>query len=953
MPNPYTDISNDFKKVSNEFNRLSIQPPSVLIWKHLSHYFKELSITAAGIIPAGLSNLQEVTDIGAITTNAINTGGITTDYVQLDTTATPTLQPGMFGWNDVDGTADLRLKGGNVTLQVGQENVVRVVNKTGANLLESQYKVVRVRIASEGGAQGQRLAVVLAQGDNDPDSVTTLGIVTENIDKNQEGFITVFGNVNKINTTGSLQGETWVDGDVLFLSPTTPGGLTKVKPTAPQHTVVMGYVVYAHANNGKIFVKVDNGYELEELHDVLPTPYVNNGVLYRDTSTNLWKSATISTLLGGTPLLTVPTLAQVTTAGNTTTNTVSVGKLLVNTTTDAGYRLDVNGTFRVQNSSLNTLVASAGAISGRVDSLTFNTTTNTYYGLVFTPHNSDGEIRFRNSNSASIVSEGRLFSISTSTTNTGFSGSAFTFTGGTSVVAGQGSGATWNIFNFNPVIATPNAGAGTYNILLVGGSLDFTGGGTGITRGIYINPTLTSLSTFIGLEIAKGKVITSSSVTASAALAQGVYFNNTLVAAANNDVLVGLDINPTFTNGAFSGVSNYALRVTGTNVALFDSVLYSQAGPSANNTSFSITGTTNSNYTLFSNRNFIFNTGQSMYFNTDIDGGGVTERNWYFAGGRSGMTGGRTYVAITTNSSGFPRLIIYNNDNSATINLDSNAASYFNGGNVLVGTTTDAGYRLDVNGTARVSGNLTVDTNTLFVDATNDRVGIGTTSPTQKFQVGTGSALIGTVDTYGDAHTKLYVHSTTGAVNIVLNPRPTAGDIYYRVKLGVDVNSNGSFYVQHEGAGKIIEAWNSGGYLNFSPVVSLGEKKWTLETNGYGLQMYSPYGWSSVVRYTNAASGTTATDGALTGITENGDFRVWTYESHPMLFATANVERMRITSSGNIGIGTLTPNAKLDVQGVVSASLGFKANNQQGINGDINVGGQIFHFEMGILTTIT
>lgn len=92
----------------------------------------------------GSQNLQEVTDAGNTTTNTIDVAGTTTDFVQLDTTATPTLQPGMFGWNDADGTADLRLKGNNVTLQVGQETVARVVNKTGANLLESQYKVVRV-----------------------------------------------------------------------------------------------------------------------------------------------------------------------------------------------------------------------------------------------------------------------------------------------------------------------------------------------------------------------------------------------------------------------------------------------------------------------------------------------------------------------------------------------------------------------------------------------------------------------------------------------------------------------------------------------------------------------------------------------------------------------------------------------------------------------------------------
>ena len=127
------------------------------------------------------------------------------------------------------------------------------------------------RSVAEGGAQGQRLAVMLAQGDSDANSATTIGLVTETIAVNQEGFITTSGNVSNINTTGakSFGGlETWVDGDILYLDPYNAGYLTNVKPVAPNHMIVMGWVVYSHANNGKIFVKVDNGYELDELHNV-------------------------------------------------------------------------------------------------------------------------------------------------------------------------------------------------------------------------------------------------------------------------------------------------------------------------------------------------------------------------------------------------------------------------------------------------------------------------------------------------------------------------------------------------------------------------------------------------------------------------------------------------------------------------------------------------------------
>ena len=225
--------------------------------------------------------------------------GITTHYLDVNTNVTETSAVGRLNWNNTDGTLDLGLKGGNVTLQIGQEQVVRVVNKTGANLLESQYKVARIRSQAEGGSQGQRLAIVLAQANNDPNSVDTLGIVTENINNNQEGFITSSGLVRNINTTGSLQSETWLDGDVLYLSPITAGELTKVKPIAPQHTVIMGYVVYAHVNNGKIFVKVDNGYELDELHNVRISGETNNQVLSYDSTQDVWVNRTLPAFITG------------------------------------------------------------------------------------------------------------------------------------------------------------------------------------------------------------------------------------------------------------------------------------------------------------------------------------------------------------------------------------------------------------------------------------------------------------------------------------------------------------------------------------------------------------------------------------------------------------------------------------------------------------------------------
>jgi hypothetical protein len=163
------------------------------------------------------------------------------------------------------------------------------VNKVTPNqtLTKAGYKAVRIS-----GAQGQRLAVELAQGNNDANSADTIGLVCETIATNQEGFIICVGQITGINTTGSLQGETWADGDVLYLSPTVAGQITKVKPTGSGHIVVIGYVEYAHAVHGKIYVKVMNGWELDELHDVSINAgtLANNDALLYESATSLWKN---------------------------------------------------------------------------------------------------------------------------------------------------------------------------------------------------------------------------------------------------------------------------------------------------------------------------------------------------------------------------------------------------------------------------------------------------------------------------------------------------------------------------------------------------------------------------------------------------------------------------------------------------------------------------------------
>lgn len=178
-----------------------------------------------------------------------------------------------------------------------------IVNKTTDNLLASGYKVLKVATA-----QGQRLAVDYALADSDANSADTIGVVYENINNNQTGKIVVIGEITGINTTGSIQGESWSDGDLLFLSATVEGGMTTTRPTAPNHGVVLGYVVYSHVNQGKIYIKIDNGYEIGELHNCyLPTPSNNDGIFW-SSGTTRYENKSIASVLGytlGTNLKTV------------------------------------------------------------------------------------------------------------------------------------------------------------------------------------------------------------------------------------------------------------------------------------------------------------------------------------------------------------------------------------------------------------------------------------------------------------------------------------------------------------------------------------------------------------------------------------------------------------------------------------------------------------------------
>ena len=174
--------------------------------------------------------------------------------LQLDLTTQPaTLAEGQSRWNPAVRTVETNLggPGGGVTLQHGFETFIRAANFTGVTIPNG--KVVAFAGADVAN-EVPKIAPMLADGSILP--LYTVGLTTEDIpDAGTIGRVTTFGEVHNLNTSGAPYGETWVEGDILYASPTIPGGLTKVEPAPPNVAIIIAAVVKAHATDGTLLVR--------------------------------------------------------------------------------------------------------------------------------------------------------------------------------------------------------------------------------------------------------------------------------------------------------------------------------------------------------------------------------------------------------------------------------------------------------------------------------------------------------------------------------------------------------------------------------------------------------------------------------------------------------------------------------------------------------------------------
>jgi hypothetical protein len=156
------------------------------------------------------------------------------------------------------------------------------------------------------GSNGTNMLVGRASNASEPTSSKTMGLMQSDITttgSTQTGFVVTEGLLGNLNTAGTTAGDpVWlgVNGALIY-------GLIN-KPYAPAHLVFIGIVTKVSAGNGEIFVKVQNGFELKEIHDVdiITVTPVNGHLLGFDGT--LWVNKTIAGWLGFTPVTNARTI---------------------------------------------------------------------------------------------------------------------------------------------------------------------------------------------------------------------------------------------------------------------------------------------------------------------------------------------------------------------------------------------------------------------------------------------------------------------------------------------------------------------------------------------------------------------------------------------------------------------------------------------------------------------
>ena len=227
-----------------------------------------------------------------------------------------------------------------------QNLVAEVYNNTGATLTKGTIVYIN-------GGQGNLPTVTKAIATSDPTSAQTFGFINVDLTNNNNGYVTIIGRLENMDT------QAFANGTQLYLSGTTAGTYTSTKPQAPIHLVYVAIVVRSHPTQGVLEVKIQNGVEINEIHDVQITSIANGNILQYSSADSLWHNVagTTTNIAEGTNLYYTDTRARasISTTATGLTYTSGTGVLSLS----AGYVIPTTSSATNWDSAYTNRITSA------------------------------------------------------------------------------------------------------------------------------------------------------------------------------------------------------------------------------------------------------------------------------------------------------------------------------------------------------------------------------------------------------------------------------------------------------------------------------------------------------------------------------------------------------------------------------------------------------------------
>jgi hypothetical protein len=177
------------------------------------------------------------------------------------------------------------------TVTAATRLITSVYNNSGSTITKGSVVYINGRHSSN------LPTIALAQANTEANSYSTFALVQDNITNGNSGTAIQAGNIGNLN----LPTSSYTDGEVIYLSPTVAGGLTtnKTSVLAPNHIVKIGTITRAHPTAGSIEIKIENGWQMDELSDVQISAVPNDSTLLQFSRVDsLWHAVSVNNAIG-------------------------------------------------------------------------------------------------------------------------------------------------------------------------------------------------------------------------------------------------------------------------------------------------------------------------------------------------------------------------------------------------------------------------------------------------------------------------------------------------------------------------------------------------------------------------------------------------------------------------------------------------------------------------------